>query len=56
MPADGIDVRLTDGMPLRGIVSYGDREPRAFEGWVSLAAAVQAIVADAQHEDEGQAA
>ena len=45
-PARSVDVRLEQASPLRGIVRFGDREPRPFEGWVALAAAVEAIVAD----------
>ncbi len=41
------EVRLATPVPLRGVVRLGDREPRPFEGWVELAAVVQAMVSDA---------
>lgn len=41
------EVRLATPVPLRGVVRLGDREPQAFEGWVELAAVVQAMVNDA---------
>ena len=43
-PKDSFDVRLTTAVPLRGVVSLGDRDPLPFEGWVELAAAVQAMM------------
>jgi hypothetical protein len=56
MGDDGFEVRLSTTAPLRGVVIFGDHEPRPFEGWVSLAAAVQAIVADAAPAQSSRAA
>ena len=41
-----LEVELTQTIPLCGVVRCGDQEPRSFEGWVSLAAAVEACVAE----------
>jgi hypothetical protein len=41
---DTFEVRLTSAVPLRGVVSLGDRDPLPFEGWVELAAAVQSMM------------
>ncbi|HVL94378.1 MAG TPA: hypothetical protein VM266_00820 [Solirubrobacteraceae bacterium] len=46
LAAAGLDVTLTATAPLRGVVRCGDLEPRPFEGWVALAAAVEACVAE----------
>jgi hypothetical protein len=41
-----LEVRLAGTTPPRGLVYCGDREPRSFEGWLALAAAVEAFAAD----------
>jgi hypothetical protein len=41
-----VEVTLTHASPLRGVVRCGDQEVRPFEGWVSLACAVEACVAE----------
>jgi hypothetical protein len=56
--AGAFEVRLATTSPLRGVVSFGDREPRSFEGWVALAAVVEAFVAEEArvHGDTARAA
>ena len=45
------EIRLAETAPLRGEVRFADHEPRPFEGWVALAAAVEAFVADERTRD-----
>jgi hypothetical protein len=46
------EVRLEATRPLRGVVRFGNEPGRPFEGWVALAAAVEACVADADRDHE----
>jgi hypothetical protein len=45
-----LEVDLAATTPLRGVVRCGDLQEREFEGWVGLAAAVDACVAEARCE------
>lgn len=41
-----LDVRIDHASPLRGVVRWGEGPARAFEGWVELAGAVEACLAE----------